>query len=285
MKNGWLVVNGFLQGEKYATLYSLLLSEAKKRNVSLLLKRADELVGIVGERIPAPPEFVIFWDKDIRLAEALEAQGIPLFNSAKTVGICDDKAKTALAFSNAGVPTPKTVLAPKTFDTVGYNDLTFLERAEELLSYPFVIKENYGSFGQQVYLVHTRADAVNVISRISPKEFLMQEFIQESMGKDVRVNVVGGKAVASMLRHNERDFRSNISNGGTAFLYALSEEQEAVALAACKAVGADFAGVDLLLGKTPLVCEINSNPHFKSTLDCTGVDLSKYIFEHILERL
>ncbi len=285
MKQGWLVVNSFLQGEKYATLYALLLQEAKKRGISLLLKRTDELIHIIGERIPAPPEFVIFWDKDVRLAESLEMQGIPLFNTASAIAICDDKAKTALALSRAGIPTPNTILVPKTFDTVGYTDLSFLDEAEKRLFYPLVIKENYGSFGAQVYLACNRAEAVDILLRLRHKPLILQEFIAQSHGKDVRVNVVGNEVVCGMLRENETDFRSNISGGGKASPYTLSNEQKRLAIEACRAVGADFAGVDILLGDTPLVCEVNSNPHFKSTLDCTGVDLSAYIFSYIEEKL
>ena len=285
MKTGWLIVNPFLQGEKYANLYALLLQEAKKRGISLVLKRTDELVHIIGQRIPAPPEFAIFWDKDTRLAESMEAQGIPLFNNARAIALCDDKAKTAIALAKADVPTPKTVLAPKTFDTVGYNDLSFLEEAENILSYPMIIKENYGSFGAQVYLANNHTDAVEIILRLRHKPFIMQEYIQKSHGKDVRVNVVGGKVICSMLRENTSDFRSNISGGGKAKPYSLSDEQAKLAVDACKAVNADFAGVDILLGDIPLVCEVNSNPHFKSTLDCTGVDLSTHIFSYIEEKL
>jgi glutathione synthase/RimK-type ligase-like ATP-grasp enzyme len=89
-----------------------------------------------------------------------------------------------------------------------------------------------------------------------------------------------------MLLENEKDFRSNISGGGKAKPYTPTADEKRVAIEACKAVGADFAGVDILFSKNgPIVCEINSNPHFKSTLDCTGVDLSGYILEHIGRKL
>ena len=224
-------------------------------------------------------------DKDTRLAESLELQGIPLFNTARTIALCDDKAKTAIALTSHGVPTPKTILVPKTFDTVAYNDLSFLEEAEALLSYPMIIKENYGSFGAQVYLANNRDEIINILLHVKHKPLILQEYVSKSHGKDVRVNVVGGKVICSMLRENRKDFRSNISGGGVATPYAISKEQEKIALDACFAVGADFAGVDVLLGDTPLVCEVNSNPHFKSTLDCTGVDLSTYILSHIEENI
>jgi RimK family alpha-L-glutamate ligase len=97
---------------------------------------------------------------------------------------------------------------------------------------------------------------------------------------------VGDKVAAAMLRYNPNDFRSNVSNGGKTQAIELSSQQAQVALAACKAIGLDFAGVDLLLSKDgPLVCEVNSNPHFKSTYDCTGVDMSELMIAHIAERI
>ena len=98
--------------------------------------------------------------------------------------------------------------------------------------------------------------------------------------------VVGGKVVCGMLRQNNNDFRSNITNGGTACNITLTEEQKAVALKATKALGLDWAGVDVMFGKHgPIVCEVNSNPHFRSTLDCTGIDLSEYIVEFVVGKI
>lgn len=230
------------------------------------------------------PDFVLFWDKDIYLAKALEACGIRLFNSAEAVALCDDKALSALALERAKIPTPRTVIAPKTFEGVGYSNLSFVESAAEILGFPLVIKEVCGSFGQQIYLARDIDEAKNTVKKIGHKGFIMQEFIVESAGRDIRVNVVGGKVVASMMRYNERDFRSNVTNGGKTKQIEITPEQESIAIAACRALGADFAGVDLLFGKDrPLVCEINSNPHFKSTLECTGIDMSIHIIRHIKE--
>ena len=90
-----------------------------------------------------------------------------------------------------------------------------------------------------------------------------------------------------MLRENKEDFRSNITNGGSAFAYIPSEEECGIAVSACKAVRLDFAGVDVLFGKNgqPYICEINSNPHFKSTYDATGINLADYIMEYIGEQM
>ena len=94
---------------------------------------------------------------------------------------------------------------------------------------------------------------------------------------------MGDNVVASMIRENKEDFRSNITNGGTASCYAPSEKEKEIAILACKALNLDFAGVDVLFGENgePYICEVNSNPHFKSTFDTTGINLADYIIEHI----
>ena len=286
-KSGWLIVNGFLRSEKFNDIYALLQNSARKFGASLVCKKTSEIVCVFGGEIALEkPDFVLFWDKDEVLARRLERLQIPVFNSARAIEICDNKILTAETLSFFGVQTPKTLPAPKTFEGVGYTDFSFLALAEQAFGFPMVIKEAYGSFGAQVYLAKDKESALEIIRKIGYKPFLMQEFIAESRGRDIRVNIVGGRVVCAIMRENKEDFRSNITNGGIGTPVTLTKEQETLALSACQAVGADFAGVDILLGKdAPLVCEVNTNPHFKSTLDCTGVDLSEHIMRYILERL
>lgn len=285
---GWLVTNGFLHTQKFDELYSYFLNSAQSLGIQLHKYSSVQLLCDVSSdfsKFGQKPDFVLFWDKDVYLARRLERAGFRLFNSAFAVETCDSKAQTALAL-NGIVPTPKTIIAPKTFLNVGYTDLTFLDDAARTLGLPFVIKEEFGSFGQQVYLANTVEEAKQIVSALCGKSFIMQRFVSESFGRDIRVNVVGGKAVCAMLRKSATDFRSNVTLGGETEPYVVTQEEEHVALAAAKAVGADFAGVDVLFGaKGPLVCEVNSNPHFKSTLQCTGVDLSKHILQHIVTTL
>ena len=114
----------------------------------------------------------------------------------------------------------------------------------------------------------------------------MQEFIASSKGRDVRINVVGDTAVVSMLRENKNDFRSNISNGGTGALYEPAEGFKKLAVDAAKALGLSFAGVDVMFGENgPIICEINSNPQFASTLKATGVNLAEHIADYILRQV
>lgn len=280
----WLIVNGFVDSGKFRELYGYLTAAAKKHGITLEIKTSDSFAVPVGEELCKSdrPDFILFWDKDVVLAHRLEGEGIRLFNSARAIEICDSKILTALAL-NGKVRTPKTVISPKTFEGVGYNSLKFVENATRVVGLPIVIKEAYGSFGAQVYLASTLEEAEKTVTSLGHKDFIMQEFIAESKGRDVRVNVVGGQVVSAMERYNDNDFRSNISNGGSMKKIALSDEIKEEAVRAARAIGLDFAGVDILFGKDgPIVCEVNSNPHFKSSLECTGVDMSEKIMDYIV---
>ncbi len=285
---GWLVVNGFLQSNKFSELYAYLKNAAAGEGIELSVKTSTELFSALDEELfgGEKPDFVLFWDKDYTLAKRLEQAGIALFNSAEAVRICDDKALTAVALQGK-VRMPKTMIAPKTFEGIGYNDGDFLEAAIEALGFPMVVKEACGSFGKQVYLVNSEAELKDLVSGFGYKPFLLQEFVATSKGRDVRVNVVGDRVFCAILRENADDFRSNITGGGKGTAYAPTKAQEQLAVAACRAIGLDFAGVDILFGKDgeAVLCEVNSNPHFKSTFDCTGKDMSVAILRYVKEKL
>ena len=284
--NGWLIVNSFVKWDKFSEIYELLLNAGRKVGVSLEMKTSSDIFCSVQSSFSdlELPDFAIFWDKDILLARRLEKMGLRLFNSSASIETCDDKGQTAIALLDGGIRTPKTFLSPKAYPAFGCTDMAFLRKAEEALGYPMVIKENRGSFGQQVHLVNNSYEAERLIASFKEHPFIMQEYIEESAGRDVRVNVVGGRVVASMYRYNDNDFRSNITNGGSMKKYEASEAQAKIAIDACKAIGLDFAGVDVLFGKNgPIICEVNSNPHFKTTLECTGINMAEHIISHIAE--
>ena len=228
------------------------------------------------------PDFVIFWDKDIRLARLLENCGLRLFNSARSIALCDDKTATFLELANLGIAMPKTIIAPKTFRPEGYLDYDFLEDVEKQLSYPFVIKECYGSFGQQVYLAANRGEAVACLKTIQNRPCLFQEFVQSSRGHDVRLQMVGNQAVAAMYRYHGNDFRANVTNGGNMRAYEPTEAQAGLAQKVMDALKLDFAGVDILFGEEeqPILCEVNSNAHFVNMYACTGINAADYIIRY-----
>ena len=286
---GLLIVNSFLNINKFSDLYELFKNASLKYKVELLIKTTDEFCLCLDNKLSEYKDidFILFWDKDIYLAQRLEFLGFRVFNSAKAIELCDNKALTALELNKASVRIPKTIIAPKTFEGVFYNNLNFLNSSEKELGYPMIIKEVYGSFGKQVYLAKSREEALRIINNIGYKDFIMQEFIETSFGRDVRINVVGGKVVSAMGRINENDYRSNITNGGMITKVKITEGEANLAIKACNALGLDFAGVDVLYGENnePIICEVNSNPHFRSSLECTGIDLSEKIIKYILEVL
>ena len=281
---GWLVVNEFLQNQKFSELTKLFLCAAKKANVSLSVYTNAELLADTKELLKQRPDFVLFWDKDIVLGNYLEAQGIPLYNSVDAIRLCDDKRLTHIALMREGIPSPRTIMAPMTYPNIGFTNHDFFEYVERELSYPFVVKEAFGSFGEQVYLVRDRKELQQRIQGTSTTELLFQEYIPESRGRDVRLQVVGDRVVASMYRYSDTDFRANVTAGGKMKNYTPSEEESSLALRAARAVGADFAGVDLLFGaEGPLVCEVNSNAHFKNIQTCTGVPVAEEIIQYLCE--
>ena len=282
----WLIVNSFMKQEKFINLYEMLSLAFKKHDVNLEIKTAKGISLKVGEIMLDKPDFAIFWDKDIHLAQRLESQGIKLFNNARAVELCDNKILMYQELAKKGIKIPQTFIAPKTFEGLGYHNLSFVDDVVKQIGYPFIIKEAYGSFGEQVYLINDKQELEKVIHRIGYKDFLMQEYIEESKGRDVRINVVGKQMIVSMLRENKEDFRSNISSGGHGQYFLPPQEYIDLAIKAVSALDLDFAGVDVLFGKDgPILCEVNSNPQFKSTLDATGVNLADHIAIYILKNL
>ena len=283
---GLLIVNSFLNTEKFRDIYSRLDCAFEKLNVTLSMRGNADFAHAVGSPLPLfeNPDFVLFWDKDILLAREFEETGIPVFNSSRAIELCDDKRKMHLALTE--LPMPETFIAPMTFPNIGFPDLSFFASIEENLGYPMVIKEAFGSFGAQVYLAKNREEALCIIKRCESVPIIFQRFIKESMGRDIRINVVGHKVVSAMERRSNSDFRSNVTLGGETLHYAPTVEEIALAEDASRRLGLDFGGIDILFGERgPLICEVNSNTHFKSTCDCTGINLADLIAEHITKKV
>ncbi|HCM92477.1 MAG TPA: RimK family alpha-L-glutamate ligase [Lachnospiraceae bacterium] len=287
---GWLIVNRFLYTDKFSELYDWLIRAAAKAGSELTLLTNDRFLVNTdsGEVIyPEPgakaPDYVIFWDKDIRLAGALEAQGLRLYNRADAIEACDDKSLTLSRLAGK-VRMPKTFTFPFTYEHLGFNNLEFLDRIEAKLSYPFIIKECFGSFGAQVYLARSHDEAVSIIQNAGGRPCIAQEYIGSGRGRDIRINVVGDECVAAMLRYNDEDFRANITAGGHMKQYAPTDAQQEMALKVCRELKLDYAGVDILFGPDdePVLCEVNSNAHFKSIYDCTGINVADALISHIL---
>lgn len=248
-------------------------------------------------------DFVLYWDKDILLGRILQMlcneQGVPIFNSVPAVGLCDNKFETfskiwawnRIRPEEKRIPLIPTIAAPMTYENIGYTNMDFVDEIIQSLGLPMVVKECYGSFGMQVYLAETKEEVVEYTKKLAGKPFLYQKYLKESSGKDVRLQVVGGNVVAAMYRYSEKgDFRANITNGGSMKKYEPSKSECELAVRTVKALGLDFAGVDLLFsqgeaGEADVVCEVNSNAHFKNIFTCTRVNVADCIMEYIWRKI
>ena len=139
----------------------------------------------------------------------------------------------------------------------------------------------------QVYLIKDKEEFIKKVTELNKRnvDFIMQENIKSSYGKDIRVNIIGNKVIGAMLRESDKDFRANISQGGKGKLINLTTEQEEIALKAHKVLGLDFSGVDLLFGEDnkPILCEVNSNLNFLSFEELWGKSFGAEILKYILE--
>ena len=117
---------------------------------------------------------------------------------------------------------------------------------------------------------------------------LFQEFVASSIGMDIRIEVVGDKALGAVKRESlNNDFRSNVLQGGKMSKVEVNDDFYNAAVKACQIIGLDFAGVDILIGKNgePIFCEINSNVHFKTFYKTTGINLASEIVKYIVNKI
>ncbi len=287
MTNCWIIYNGSLISEKFVDQANLMAEAVKKYNVEpVVLKNCDVMMNLQID-LEDRPDFVIFLDKDVLLGQFLKQQGIPVFNDPDIIETCDNKAKQYLKLSQAKIPIPKTIIAPKIYKNFSIKQTGYFEKVIAQLKLPMIIKEGHGSFGMKVYLIETEEQFYEKVEELSGVDFVFQEFIASSKGRDIRVNIVGEEVVAAMYRHSETDFRANITNGGTAERVELTEKQINIAKQAAKALGAEYAGVDLLFGKNeePIVCEVNAAAHIRNIYNVTGVNVGEKLTEYILRKL
>ncbi|MBS6628088.1 MAG: RimK family alpha-L-glutamate ligase [Clostridiales bacterium] len=269
---GILVCNHFLKSEKFETLHRHYAACAAKRGHTLQVCTNLELACTSDSAIRT--DYVLFLDKDVVLARRLEKLGLPVFNSSRAIALCDDKAKTYTELLGH-VPQPETLAAPLTFFASDYSE--FVDYAAEKLSLPLVFKACCGSFGAQVFLCKTKEE---IYAHIEPGvPFLLQRFVASSAGHDVRIEVIGGRAVCKMARQNAADFRANLTNGGVAVPAAITPAERETAEKCAAVLGCDFCGVDLFADGS--VCEVNSNAHVMNLLDATGVDCADLILQYI----
>jgi ribosomal protein S6--L-glutamate ligase len=206
-----------------------------------------------------------------------EMMGVYCLNESVAISRSRDKLRALQLLARKGIGMPVSGFAHST------------KMSAELIKLvggaPLVIKLLEGTQGKGVVLAETEAAAESVIDafRDLDEYFLVQEFIKEAEGADIRAFVVGNKVVASMMRKAKNgDFRSNLHRGGTATSIKLSPEERKTATRAAEAMGLNVAGVDILRSKHgPLVIEVNSSPGLEGIEKSTEKDVATAIIEYI----
>jgi ribosomal protein S6--L-glutamate ligase len=206
-----------------------------------------------------------------------ETMGTYSLNQSLAITRARDKLRAHQLLSRKGIGMPITGFA--------HSPSNAKDLIEMVGSAPLIIKLLQGTQGKGVVLAETYKMAESLIDAFRDLNafFLVQEFIKEAKGADIRCFVIGDKVVASMERKaNAGDFRSNIHRGGTAKLVKISPEERQTAIKAAKIIGLDVAGVDIVRSKRgPLVLEVNSSPGLQGIESATNKDIADMIISYI----
>lgn len=230
-------------------------------------------------------DFCVYLDKDRYVPRLLEKAGMRLFNSAAAVETCDDKMLTHIALAGVA-PMPKTLSAPLCYVRGEPVHRDLIARVEQELGYPVVVKQCFGSLGKGVSLAENRTELELAAKALQEKPHLFQQYVAESRGRDLRVLVVGKKAVAAMRRVSDTDFRSNAELGGRGESCELDTAASELCERVAKTLDLDYCGVDLLFGKDGyLVCEVNSNAFFGTFERVTKINVARLYARYIVDTM
>ena len=277
-------------------LYSTrrLVTEAENRGAEVEIVDPLETSLVLGERNglvihrgwPIQADAVIprigysVTTEGVRVVRQFESQGVYVANSADSILRSRDKLTASQILSHQGIPVPRTALVTSWRDT---------ERAiSRVGGVPCVIKASQGTQGDSVHLAHSIRDAKELAYRLlaNRETVLVQEYIRESHGRDVRVIVAGGEVVAAMRRvARGREFRSNFHLGGQVETIELEDEYAKIAIRAANLLGIEVGGVDLLEGRSgPILLEVNSSPGLEGIEKASKINVAGRIIDMISQR-
>ncbi|HSE29301.1 MAG TPA: 30S ribosomal protein S6--L-glutamate ligase [Candidatus Saccharimonadales bacterium] len=283
---------GILSREPESVATTRIFNEAKKRGHEVDIINYTECYGTVEQSNP----IVRYEGEDLggydaiipRIAQSytkygtaivrqFEMQGV--FTTASSIAISRsrDKLRSMQLLARAGVGVPKTLFAS---ETSAFDDVI-----AQLGGAPLIVKVTRGTQGNGVVLAETNkaAKAVMQAFYVEGVNFLVQEFVKESAGTDIRAVVVGNRVVASYMRQSlDEDFRSNIHQGGVGKPIKITDEERHTAIKAARATGLPVCGVDMMRSdRGPLVLEVNSSPGLEGVERTTGRNVAEKIIEYI----
>jgi len=258
------------------------------QDVDIYVDRDDRKSIRVGGKSRPLPDFVIprtgsgttYFIKAI--IRHLERLGVILINGSESIDAVKDKLYSQQILGQSNLPVPKTLLVKHPID------VEFVERS---LNYPIIVKTLSGSFGAGVFLVEDRKQLRQLMrmAEITKPSYniIIQEFIEDSYGKDLRVFVLNGKVVGCMMRQStDDDFRANITRGGEGIPYQITEEIEFLSGECARLLNLDIAGVDLLFNNGSYsICEVNSSPGFEGMDRFCKTNIAEQIVTYVKYKL
>ena len=211
-----------------------------------------------------------------------ERMDIPVINSSDAIDNVKDKLYTHQILAQSNLDIPKTMLLRHPID---------VDFVEKNIGFPVIVKKISGSYGRGVFLAENKKQLRQLVTmaELSKKSYdiIIQEFVKDTWGKDLRVFVVNNKVVGCMMRQaTDEDFRANITRGGEGFPYEVNEQIEWLSSESSKALDLDIAGVDLLFDNGGYkICEVNSNPGFEGMENFTKKNIAGEIVSFIKLKL
>ncbi len=269
------------------------IEEADKSGIDLSVVYADEIDLLVSRDdrksirfqndVVSLPEVVLARTGsatghfNLSVLRQFERLNVPTLPHSDAIIASKDKMYANQILAQAGLPIPKTMLTRFPSDS---------ELVEKQVGFPCVVKVVTGSHGAGVYLCENRKQFEDLAELISALDFknsmIVQEYVQHSEGRDLRVIVVGGRVVGAMLRQStDGSFKANISRGGEGSVFEITDEIEMISIQVAKVLNLDIAGVDLLFHQDGFrICEANSSPGFRGFEQALGVNIPRKIFEY-----
>lgn len=209
----------------------------------------------------------------------LEKLGVFCCNRSQSIELVKDKLHVHQILAESNLPTPKTMLVKFPVDP---------KLIKREIGFPSVIKNVSGTEGKGIHLCRTESDFVDIMDLIyannKSANIILQEYIKTSRGKDLRIFMVGGRPVASMMRSAKKGFKANYTLGGNVEPFEISRELEWLATEVVRLIDLDVAGIDVLFnGENSFkVCEANSSPGFKGLELATKKNIAAEIIDYII---
>ncbi|MBT7556421.1 RimK family alpha-L-glutamate ligase [Candidatus Woesearchaeota archaeon] len=289
--NGWILYKNKIS-ESYET--QKLIEEFEKQgikvrvvhpdDIDIFVDRDDRKSILVAGSTRQLPDFVMprtgsgttYFIKAI--IRHLERLGVVLINGSDAIDNVKDKLYTQQILGESKLPVPKTLLVKHPIN---------LEWVETNINFPVIIKTLSGSFGAGVFLAENKKQLEQLVkmAEITKKSYniIVQEFIKDSWGKDIRVFVLNKKVIGCMMRQSvDGDFRANITRGGEGIPYQITDEIEWLGGESARLLHLDIAGVDLLFNNGSYsICEVNSSPGFEGMDKFTKTNIAEDIVNFV----